>query len=70
MLGNVFEWCSDYYGDYTSSSQSNPQGSSTGSHRVIRGGSWFTGAWYCRVSTRDGNSADFRHYYLGLRLAL
>lgn len=70
MSGNVLEWCSDWSGDYTGATQTNPQGASSGSNRVIRGGSWFNNARFCRSSDRFYYSPDNRSYDLGLRLVL
>ena len=70
MSGNVVEWCSDWYGKYSSGSQTNPTGPSSGSDRVNRGGGCLVIAWGCRVSNRTNNSPDFRGSIDGLRLAL
>lgn len=70
MSGNVWEWCSDWKGDYSSGSQTNPVGPSTGSSRVSRGGGRYGIATSCRVSYRGGYSPGDSHSGLGLRLAL
>lgn len=70
MSGNVWEWCQDRYGDYSSSSQRNPMGPSSGSIRVFRGGGWYFIAKRCRVSSRYRYYSDYRESGLGLRLAL
>ena len=70
MSGNVWEWCSDRYGDYSSFAQTDPKGSSKSSWHVLRGGSWTWDARSCRVSNRYLSPADESSYSTGFRLAL
>ena len=70
MSGNVREWCSDWGGEYSSSSQTNPMGPTSGSYRVLRGGSWYDYAQGCRVSYRYDYSPGDRFGHNGFRLAL
>ena len=70
MSGNVFELCSDWYGIYSDSSQTNPQGPGSGKFCVIRGGSWHNGAGSCRSSCREIRQHGIWNYVLGLRLVL
>jgi formylglycine-generating enzyme required for sulfatase activity len=70
MHGNVWEWCSDRYGDYPKGAVSDPSGPKEGSFRVYRGGSWFNEAAGCRSAFRDGYVPSDRLNYLGFRLAL
>ena len=70
MSGNVCEWCLDWYGNYNSSAQTDPKGLTSGSHRVVRGGSWRYVVWRCRLSYRRRNGPDDSGSLLGLRLAL
>ena len=72
MSGNVYEWCQDLYASdyYKNSPSNNPQGPSSGSIRVIRGGSWNHNANYCRVAYRYFSYPVNISYRNGLRLAL
>jgi formylglycine-generating enzyme len=70
MHGNVKEWCADYYGDYASGTATDPQGATSGSKRVHRGGGWSYDAQFCRAAIRNKNWPLIRNFYLGFRPAL
>jgi formylglycine-generating enzyme len=70
MHGNVYEWCSDWYGEYSTSAQTNPAGSTSGSQRVLRGGSWADYAWYCRSAFRGAFDPMNYSSTVGFRVVL
>ena len=70
MAGNVWEWCWDWYGSYSSDSQTDPRGPASGSGRVLRGGSWANDARDNRVATRYGGDTSSASYACGFRVVL
>jgi len=70
MSGNVWEWCSDWKGDYPTEKIIDPAGTPSGSFRVVRGGSWLSLARDCRSANRNDYSPDDRNSNVGFRLVL
>ena len=68
MLGNVWEWVEDRYGNYPGGSVTDPAGPSSGSRRVQRGGGWGSPAGSCRSSLRGNATPGYRYGDLGFRL--
>lgn len=72
MLGNVWEWCSDWFGKgyYELGPQSNPQGPQSGAYRILRGACWDSAPRYVRSASRNMRSPGSSGYALGFRLAI
>jgi formylglycine-generating enzyme required for sulfatase activity len=68
MHGNVLEWCEDWYGEYATGRVVDPRGPESGDYRVLRGGSWFGGGWWCRSACRLRGLPGYRGRNIGFRL--
>ena len=68
MHGNVWEWTADWYGSYSTASVIDPGGSASGSHRVLRGGSWYFDGTTLRSAKRSNTPPSIRLYDVGFRV--
>jgi formylglycine-generating enzyme len=68
MHGNVWEWCNDLFGAYSTTPQTNPKGAVSGKTRVRRGGGWNDYARRCRSAYRDNVNPGYHDYSIGIRL--
>ena len=70
MHGNLYQWCQDWYGDYSKEDIEDPQGINKGVARVLRGGCWCSDPWYCRAALRLRFAPGRRDDNCGCRVLL
>jgi sulfatase modifying factor 1 len=67
MTGNVWEWCNDWFENYSAAAATNPLGATAGTSRVVCGGSWFNDVSYLRSVSRDRDQPGNRRNSIGFR---
>ncbi len=70
MCGNLYEWCNDWYGDYSADAQRDPRGATNESYHFVRGGSWGNDAADLRAANRSFTAPDYEFYFIGFRVVL
>jgi formylglycine-generating enzyme required for sulfatase activity len=72
MLGNVAEWCQDWYAEdyYRHSPGVDPSGPARGKGRVVRGGAFLHQPQHCRVTQRVSGTPSYHNYIIGFRVVL
>lgn len=68
MVGNMMEWCQDWYGPYTDGPTTDPTGPATGAYRILRGGGWMTLPEFAMPSSRDWVKPDSSFEGYGFRV--
>ncbi len=70
MHGNVYEWCEDWYGEYSERSVTDPRGPLVGRYRTVRGGAWDTSFPHCRAANRSYNHPGYSNDAIGFRVVV
>ncbi len=65
LMGNVWEWCADWYGAYPAEPQTNPKGAARGTHKVLRGCSWYFSTVPCRTTSRFRFDPTLNYWFNG-----